>query len=231
MKAGVTPPQAEADLQAIARQLSTTFPATNRDREVMFRPVVLGNPQVQSMAPYAWIALGVVGIVLLIACFNVAGLLLARAAERQREISVRAALGASRKRILRQLITEGVILAALAGGAAIVVAVWSGDLLSAFSLPSPIPQRLHMPVDRRLVGFTAALAALAGFLPALLPALQATRANLLGTLKMESSIGGTRPSRDGTSLSSRDRGLTLPQRYVVQLGNIAPRSRFYSPHF
>jgi putative ABC transport system permease protein len=194
LRDGVGYPQAEADLQSIARRLAAEYPVTNKERSIAFLPVIHGNPEVRSLAPYAWIALGVVGIVLLIACFNVAGLLLARAAERQREISIRAALGASRGRILRQLVVEGIVLAVLSGTAAVLLANWSGDLLSAFSLPAPIPQRLHMGVGWPVVGFTAMLAAIAGVLPAVIPALHATRANLLATLKMESSMSG-RPSR------------------------------------
>lgn len=190
MKPGVTYAQAEADLQAIARQLAAEHPATNRDRVVEFAPVIKGNPEVRGIAKYGWIALGVVGIVLLIACFNVAGLLLARAAERQREMSVRAALGASRARILRQLVIEGLVLAMFGGAAALLVASWSADLLAAFSLPSPIPQRLHMPVDWRLVAFTVTLAAVGGVLPAIVPALNATRVSLLTAMKNDSPGGG-----------------------------------------
>lgn len=194
LRPGVGYAQAEADLQSIAARLAAEYPATNKDRSIAFLPVVHGNPEVRRIAAYAWIGLAVVGIVLLIACFNVAGLLLARASERQREIAVRAALGASRTRILRQLVVEGLVLAALSGAAAILLANWSGDLLSAFSLPAPIPQRIHMGVDWPLVAFAAVLAAVAGVLPAIVPAWHATRANLVGTLKMESSMSG-RPSR------------------------------------
>jgi predicted permease len=194
MRDGVTAAQAEADLRSIARRLAQEFPATNKERTIEFLPVVEGNPQVRLIASYAWIGLAVVGLVLLIACFNVAGLLLARAAERRREIGVRSALGASRVRILQQLVVEGLVLAVLSGAAAVLLAHWSGDLLSAFSLPAPIPQRLHMGVDWRLVGFAAALATLAGVLPALVPAWHATRANLVSSLKQESAMAG-RPSR------------------------------------
>ena len=115
-----------------------------------------GNPELRTIAPVAWIGLAIVGLVLLIACFNVAALLLARAADRQREIGVRTALGASRARIVRQFAVEGLMLALVSGAAAVVVAGWSADLLSAFSLPSPIPQRLHIGVDRRLIAFHGA---------------------------------------------------------------------------
>ena len=121
-----------------------------------FAPMAEGAPELRPIAQVAWIGLAIVGIVLLIACFNVAALLLARAADRQREIGVRTALGASRARIMRQFAIEGLILALLSGAAAVVVAGWSADLLAAFSLPSPIPQRLHIAVDRRLIALYGA---------------------------------------------------------------------------
>jgi predicted permease len=209
LRDGVTFAQAEADLQSIGRRLAQDFPATNKERAIEFHPVVEGNPQVRMIAGYAWIGLAVVGIVLLIACFNVAGLLLARAAERQREIGVRAALGATRARILQQLVVEGMVLATFSGAAAVVLANWSGDLLSAFSLPSPIPQRLHMGVDWRLVGFTAMLAAIAGVLPAAVPAWHATRANVVSTLKMESAMAGRRSRTRNLFVVAQVAGSTL----------------------
>lgn len=185
LKPGASAAAANAELSAMAQQLAAAYPATNRDRALSYVPMVEGHPDLRGIATIARIALAVVGLVLLIACFNVAGLLLARASERQREIGVRAALGATRGRILRQLVTEGLILAVLSGSAALVLAAWSADLLSAFSLPSPIPQRLHMRIDTRLVLFTAALVALGGVLPALIPALHASRADLVTSLRME----------------------------------------------
>jgi predicted permease len=190
MKRGVTSAQALADLRGIMGRLATSYPATNADRTPIFIPVTQGVPELRRLARLSWLGLGVVGIVLLIACFNVAGLLLARTSERQREIGVRTALGARRSRILRQLVTEGMLLAALSGAASLLLAAWSADLLSAFSLPSPIPQRLHIGLDRRLVMFTLALVATAGILPALIPALQMTRADVLKSLRRESPMGG-----------------------------------------
>lgn len=194
MKPGVTAAQAQADLRGIMNQLASAYPATNAGRSVAFIPVTEGVPELRGIARVAWIGLAVVGIVLLIACFNVAGLLLARATERQREIGVRAALGASRIRILRQLVTEGVILAAISGAAALILSAWSADLLAAFSLPSPIPQRLHIGIDRSLVTFTLILVAIAGVTPALIPALQASRVDILQVIRRQSAIGA-QPSR------------------------------------
>ena len=189
MKAGVTVAQAQSDLRGIMEQLAQAHPTTNKGRSVSFLPVKNGVPELRRIAQVAWIGLAVVGIVLLIACFNVAGLLLARATERQREIGVRTALGATRGRILRQLLVEGVLLASISGAAALVLAAWSADLLSAFSLPSPVPQRLHFVIDARIIGFTLALVALAGVLPALVPALQASRADLRQVMGGQPVIG------------------------------------------
>lgn len=191
---GVTNAQIESDLQSVFRQLARDNPATNKERSALWFPMPDGHPELRGMAPTIWMALGVVSLVLLIACFNVAGLLLARAQDRQREIGVRTALGAGRARILRQLLTESTLLALVSGAAALVVAAWSADLLSAFSLPSPIPQRLHMGIDARLVAYTFAMVAVAGILPAILPALQATRGDLLKAMRSSSAMGG-RPSR------------------------------------
>jgi predicted permease len=189
MKAGVTVAQAQSDLRGIMEQLAQAHPTTNKGRSVSFLPVKNGVPELRRIAQVAWIGLAVVGIVLLIACFNVAGLLLARATERQREIGVRTALGATRGRILRQLLVEGVLLASISGAAALVLAAWSADLLSAFSLPSPVPQRLHFVIDARIIGFTLALVALAGVLPALVPALQASRADVRQVMGSQPVIG------------------------------------------
>ena len=189
LKDGVTEAQAQADLRGIMEQLAQAHPSTNTGRSVSFLPVMNGVPELRRIAQLAWVGLAVVGIVLLIACFNVAGLLLARATERQREIGVRTALGATRGRILRQLVVEGVLLAAVSGAAALLLAAWSADLLSAFSLPSPIPQRLHFVLDARIIGFTLALVALAGVLPALIPALQASRSDVRQVMGSQPVIG------------------------------------------
>ena len=194
MKVGVTAAQAQADLRGIMNQLAQAYPASNTGRSVTFTPVSEGVPELRGIARVAWLGLAVVGIVLLMACFNVAGLLLARASERQREMGVRVALGASRGRILRQLVTEGVLLAALSGAAALILSAWTADLLSAFSLPSPIPQRLHIVLDGSLIRFTLILVAIAGVTPALIPALQATRVDILHVIRRQSAIGAS-PSR------------------------------------
>lgn len=198
LREGASFAQAQTELQAAAATLSNGIDSTRR-RTVTFHLMNQGHPDIQGLSKAAGLAMAIVGIVLLIACFNVAALLMARATERQKEISVRCAVGASRTRILRQLVTEALLLAILGGAASLVVASWSETLLSTFSLPAPIPQRLHIGVDRTVVWYTVAVLLVAGILPAVLPALQATRANLLRTMHMEPALGG-RPSRTRNAL-------------------------------
>ena len=194
LRNGVERAQAVAELDAISRQWAPASKEAGAERIARFYPMDEGHPEVREIAKYAWLALAIVAIVLVLACFNVAALLMARASERQREIGVRMALGAGRARILRQLTTEGIVLAVLAGSATLVLAAWSGDLLATFSLPAPIPQRIHLGIDRTLVGFTVLLVLIAGVAPAVLPALQATRQNVLASFRLESILGGP-PSR------------------------------------
>ncbi len=170
----------------LADQLA--MPASNI--RVSYGRILDGHPETRALKPVAAIALAAVGIVLLIACFNVAGLLLAQSAERQREMGMRAALGASRSRLIRQLVTDGAVLATLAGTAAVILAGWSAALLSTFSLPAPIPQRLHFVTDWRLISFAIALSLVAALLPALVPAFQVWRADLTGWIRA-SSAGGS----------------------------------------
>lgn len=207
---GAGTPQAQADLAALSAQLPPAADAKDtRERRLGYFPMRDGHPEVRGLAPFVWIAMSIVGIVLVIACFNVAALLLARAAERQREIAIRSALGAGRGRIVRQLITEGLVLAALSGGAALVLAAWSGRLLDAFSLPAPIPQRLNLVVDRRLIAFTGVMVLVAGVLPGLLPALQATRRSLAGSMRLGTFGDGRRSRARGAFVTAQIAGSTL----------------------
>jgi predicted permease len=121
--------------------------------------------------------------VLVIACANVAGMLLARAAARQREIAIRQAVGAGRARLVRQLLTESVILGGLGAVVGVLLASWLTQLLSTFQLPIPIALSLDLRLDARVIGFTAAVALLTGVLAGLAPALRATKVNLVDDLK------------------------------------------------
>jgi predicted permease len=206
---GISAAQAAADLQTVAANLSLERAEAGKARRLTYWPVLGQHPEVRGIATVAYTALGIVGLVLLLACFNVAGLLLARAADRQREISVKAALGAPRARIMRQFAFEGLLLAIVSGAAATLIAYWSADLLAAFSLPAPIPQRLHVELDRRVIGFIAALVALAGVLPTLVPAYQATRADLLRSMKADAFLGQPRSRVRSVFVIAQVAGSTL----------------------
>ena len=206
---GITTSLVEADLTRVSAMRFASRPGGVRPQSLRFWPMPEGHPEVRGIAPVAFAALGIVGLVLLLACFNVASLQLARAADRQRETSVRAALGASRARIVRQFALEGLVLAAASGVAAIVAAAWSADLLAVFSLPSPIPQRLHLEVEPRVIAFIAALVAVGGVLPALLPAVHATRADLLRSMRLETPAGRRRSFARSAFIVAQVTGSTL----------------------
>jgi predicted permease len=184
---------ADAITEDVRRILADHLAVPATDIHVTYGRILDGHPETRALQPIAAVALAAVGVVLLIACFNVAGLLLAQSAERQREMGMRAALGASRSRLIRQLLTDGLVLAALAGTASVMLASWSAALLSTFSLPAPIPQRLHFVADWRLIAFAIALSLVAALLPALVPALQVWRADLTQWIRADTAGGsGTR---------------------------------------
>jgi putative ABC transport system permease protein len=193
---GATPDAIRSDVLAIGRDQAANERASADDVRVSYARFADGNPALLGFGRIATIGLTAVGAVLLIACFNVAGLLLARSVERQRELGIRSALGASRARLVSQLLAENAVLSAVAGIVAILFAHWSAILLSAFSLPAPIPERLQFPTDWRLFGYTAALCALAAVIPALAPAWHVLRSDLTSWLKAGGgAVGGRRQTQ------------------------------------
>lgn len=180
LKDGVPIEQAQAQMNQVAAALATQYPDNDTNLSVLVSPLL--EEQVRFIRPILWIMLGAVGFVLLIACANVANLLLARAMARQKEIAIRTAMGASRWHIIRQLLTESMLLAIVGGGLGILLAVWAIDLLVAFA-PANIPRVGEVGVDRWVLGFTLLVSLVTGILFGLAPAVQVSRSDLNETLK------------------------------------------------
>jgi putative ABC transport system permease protein len=194
LKPNVTPEQAQSELTAIAARLEQAYPDTNTQRTLRLEPALAAL--VGDIRPALLIVLGAVACVLLIACANVANLLLARATSRHKEMAVRAALGASRGRVIRQLLTESILLSLVGGAVGLLLAVWWSDLLVALG-KEDIPRAVHVAIDLRVLGFTLGVSVLTGLIFGIVPAFHSSKTELVDSLKEGGRSGSEGARRNG----------------------------------
>jgi putative ABC transport system permease protein len=188
LKPGITPAQANAEIQAIGKALAESYPQENKQRggvAVPFMDALIPVNQRATFSQASWLLMTVTGIVLLIACANLANLLLVRATGRQREVAIRLSLGADRGRLVRQLLTESLLLSIAGGLAAIAIGTWGKELIWSFRPPFlGGPGNTFVPsLDIRVLLFTFALSILTGLLFGIAPAIQIARSQLVSALK------------------------------------------------
>ncbi len=203
LKPGVTTAQARANLDLVMAGLERANPVSNKDKriavartaDVRFHPAA--DPVLMPIAAGLMLT---VGLVLLIACANVASMLLARASGRQKEIGIRLAIGATRHRLVQQLITESLVLSALGALAGVLLAWWTTLLLRSINLPVPIPLAFDLRIDGRAFLFTTAAAVASGLVAGVIPAIRASRPNLVAELRADMSA----PAASGHRWTLRD---------------------------
>lgn len=196
VRVGVPLAAASEQLRTVMAGLEQAHPVSNRARRAIITPAgsVRFHPDLDRiLKPASLVLLASVCLVLLVACANLAGMLLARGAARTREMALRSALGADRGRLIRQMTVESLVLSCLGGVAGLLLSTWATSALVSMSLPMEIPISLVMPTDWRVMAFTGGLAVLTGLTVGVLPALRASRPDLVPALKDEGAL--TAPGR------------------------------------
>lgn len=210
LRPGATARQADAELRTIAAQLGAAYPQTNRNRSVSVAGGVGMYPDDRAEVTGLLALLEAsVGLLLLIACANVAGLFMVRAARRSREMAVRLAVGAGRWRLIRQLLAEGIVLAFAAGAVAILAAQWLAVEVGQVSASASLLHRVDIEVDGRVLVFTFAACLLTGLLFAIVPAIQSSQVDVASALKNGSAGAGMRRSRFKATLVISQVGLSF----------------------
>jgi putative ABC transport system permease protein len=209
LKQGVTLRRAQAGMNVVAGRLAQNYPESNNNFQIALYTAGNGRPVFRAMLkPVTQILLVVVGLVLLIACANVANLLLARAAQRRKEVAIRLTLGATRSRLIRQLLTESILLAITGGLAGLILNLWLINSVTALKPAVPLPVNVEFHTDWRVLSFTLLLSVLAGIVFGLVPALQASKHDLVPALKDQSQ-----------QLTGQRKGFSL--RNVLVIGQVA----------
>ena len=198
LKPGVGVAEARSAMKVLAASLAQEYPGDNGGRTVELAPVsdsALGINNRAQFVRAGGVMMAIVGLVLLIACVNVANLLLAQSARREKDIAVRSALGASRVRVVRQLLVESVVLSTAGGALGLVVAWWARNALWAFRPPALATAAIDLSLDRTVLAFTAGVSLLTGVVFGLAPAIRLSRASLVDALKLGGRSGAMRAGR------------------------------------
>jgi putative ABC transport system permease protein len=232
LRPGVKFGQARADMDRIARNLAISYPEADAGKGVTIVP--LKKAIVGDIEPFLLVLLGAVAFVLLIACANVANLLLARSTGRMHEFAIRAALGAGRARVIRQLLTESVLLAVLGGGLGLLIAAWGTQAVLAV-LPDALPRAEEIGLDARVLIFTLAISLFAGFMFGLAPAFRTSQSRVQETLRESGrGLSGARQHVQGVFVVGEMAmalvllvGSGLMIRSLAQLWSVSPG---FNPH-
>ena len=196
LKSGVNARQAEASLNLLSQQLAREFPDSNEGQSIKIGPPGFILPEFRgAVVSFTWVMMAAVGLVLLVTCTNLAGLMLARATDRRKEIAIRLAMGANRLRLIRQLLTESILLSFAGGAAGLLLALWIVKVLLALKPPIDFPIALDVDIDWRVLLFSLVVSITAGAVFGLAPALQSTRPGLLRALKDTAAQGGAVKTR------------------------------------